>query len=199
MDKREILEKKLTYQSKDSGKVWGQADLSISDTIEFLKSIGFEDVTHKMLRDSDGIINPLKKDSGYRSFDLEKLSKAKVVLMLKAVGFPNKKITHMFELRQEIINMTEIARDLKDGKVSIEELRNKTDQYRLILSEVRRRVENMKKVIDIGMDFFNDEDERAQNLLNFKTTERLRIDQFHLKGGKALEMEIAPGVHKDIF
>ena len=199
MDKREILEKKLTYQTKDPERIWGQGDLNISDTIEFLQSLGFEDVTHKMLRDSDGIINPLKKDSGYRSFDPEKLSKAEIVLMLKAVGFSNKKISHLFELRGEIIDMIEIARKLKDGMVSMEELGLKVNQYRLILSEVCRRVENMKKVIDIGMNFFKDEDERSQNLLNFKTINELRVAQFHLKGGKELEVEIAPGVRKDIY
>ncbi|MBF0572024.1 MAG: MerR family transcriptional regulator [Candidatus Omnitrophica bacterium] len=198
MDKREILEKNLTYQSKDPEKIWGQEDLNISDTIEFLQSLGFEDVTHKMLRDSDGIINPLKKDSGYRSFNIEKLSKAKIVLMLKAVDFSNKKITHLFELRSEIIDMIEIVRELKDGKVSMEDLGRKVDQYRLILNEVYRRIENMKKVIDIGMNFFNDEDERARNLLNFKTINSLREAQFGLKGGREREAQIKPGVYKDI-
>jgi DNA-binding transcriptional MerR regulator len=127
------------------------------------------------LRDLDGVINPLKKGSGgYRSFDFDVLSKAKIVLTLKAVGFSNKKIIHMFELRQEIIGL---LHKLSPGNIDspvvvrakndrdIVEIQNKVHQYRSILSEAFLRIDDMKKIVNIGTDFFNDEDERAKDVL----------------------------------
>jgi len=173
MNKRKILQKNLTYFSDDDiVKPWGQDGPNISETIEYFNKLGFKDLTQKMLRDMDPIIDPTKRKSGFRYFDHEALSRTKVVMALKAVGFTNKRVVHMFQLRSEIISLIE---QLSPGldKVTLQGMSDndtanvlwrKTQEYLSILYEVASRVYSMRKIIRIADDFYRDEDQRARSL-----------------------------------
>ena len=174
MNKRKILENSIIDASN---KVWsrlqGQDTLNMSEAIEFLKELGFSDITQKMMRDLDSIINPLKKDSGYRAFGFESLNRAQIVLALKAVGLSNKKIKYLFEKRMEIVGLIHKLkldvnnmniRELGDKDVAYE-LDRKVNEYLLMLNQVISHNIDMERVIRISRDFFNDENERTRAML----------------------------------